>query len=80
MKTVVPQLYLPVTERCSRVPVVKMVRLLEIADSGVIQGFHMQVEDVHRCYREAYDNVRFLATLERHFRVSVAANQTVMTP
>ena len=47
-----------------------MVRLLEIVDSGVIQGFHMQVEDVHRCYREAYDNVRFLATLERHFRVS----------
>ena len=49
--------------------VVKMVRLLEMVDSSVIQGFHMQVDDVHRCYREAYDNVRFLATLERHFRV-----------
>ncbi|XP_037090995.1 dynein heavy chain 10, axonemal-like [Pollicipes pollicipes] len=48
--------------------VVKMVQLLELVDSSVIQGFHMQVEDVQRCHREAYDNVRFLATLERHFK------------
>ena len=39
--------------------VVKMVRLLEMVDSTIIQGFHMQVDDVNRCYREAYDNVRF---------------------
>jgi dynein heavy chain len=49
----------------------KVKRLLEIlayVDSPAGAGFENQRQDLAKLYNEAKDNVRFLSTLERHFK------------
>jgi dynein heavy chain len=50
--------------------VMKMVELLEQSSdhANLVQQFKAQWSELTRLYLEAKDNVKFLATLERHFK------------
>ena len=45
-----------------------MIRALEKAESSLLSGFNYQFSELEKRYIEAKDNVKFLTTLERHFK------------
>ena len=45
-----------------------MIRVLEKAESSLLSGFNYQFSELEKRYIEAKDNVKFLTTLERHFK------------
>ncbi|CAH1233746.1 DNAH10 [Branchiostoma lanceolatum] len=52
-----------------KIPVVKkMLTILTKADSPFVQSFESERADLTKFFVEAKDNVRFLSTLERHFK------------
>ena len=46
----------------------RMIRVLEKAESSLLSGFNYQFSELEKRYIEAKDNVKFLTTLERHFK------------
>jgi len=46
----------------------RMVEVLERCDSQLLPAFHTQYSELEKRYVEAKDNVKFLTTLERHFK------------
>lgn len=51
--------------------VVKMLDILgQKTDATALANFKMARDELTKYYTEAKDNVRFLTTLERHFKVS----------
>ncbi|KAG8456021.1 hypothetical protein GDO86_001999 [Hymenochirus boettgeri] len=46
----------------------KILSVLSIADPGVVQNLELTVTELAKYHVEAADNVRFLSTLERHFK------------
>lgn len=55
-------------EQLNNNSVKKMVEVLEVVDSPVLQAFKTVTNDLTKQYNEAKDNVKFLTTLERHFK------------
>ncbi|KAE8635010.1 hypothetical protein XENTR_v10002490 [Xenopus tropicalis] len=52
-----------------KLPLVKKIlSVLSIADPGVVQNLELTVNELAKYHVEAADNVRFLSTLERHFK------------
>lgn len=51
--------------------VVRVSDLLELAKSPIIDGFIHYLVDLKRYYIQARDNVKFLSTILRHFKVKV---------
>ena len=45
-----------------------MIQVLEKAESSLLSGFNYQFSELEKRYIEAKDNVKFLTTLERHFK------------
>ena len=48
----------------------KYLFVLTKADSVVVQNFEIHRAELSNFHTEAKDNVRFLSTLERHFKVA----------
>ena len=46
----------------------RMIKVLEKAESSLLSGFAFQFSELEKRYVEAKDNVKFLTTLERHFK------------
>lgn len=58
--------------------VVNMLDVLRSEDSQFLQGFEVHLNDLKNLYTEAKDNVKFLTTLERHFKnVSMGSLSTI---
>ena len=45
-------------------------------DAGLVSAFHVQAGELAKLAAEARDNLKFLATLERHFQVQQPARST----
>jgi len=59
--------------------VVQMVTVLKSADSPILNTFHFHFQELTKLYLEAKDNVKFLTTLERHFKyLATGSFQTVI--
>lgn len=53
-----------------KLPVVKKVlHVLEIANTGIVDNLQVVINELSKHHVEAVDNVRFLSTLERHLKV-----------
>ena len=57
-----------VTEQLQTPKVGRMLDLLEYVDSQAIPVFRIQEGELNKLHLEAKDNVKFLSTLERHFK------------
>ena len=55
-----------------------MIKVLELSNGIRIQPFSMQLKELLHLYTEAKDNVKFLTTLERHFKNIESGNLTTM--
>eukprot|EP00741_Cyanophora_paradoxa_P015322 tig00000194_g14791.t1 len=56
----------------------KMLEVLEMNDSQLLPGFKYQMGELMKYYIEAKDNVKFLTTLERHFKNISGGNLTII--
>jgi len=58
--------------------VTSMLDVLRNEDAQFLQGFEVHLNDLKNLYTEAKDNVKFLTTLERHFKnVSMGSLSTI---
>jgi dynein heavy chain len=55
-------------EQTKQEKIKKILEILTYVDSPAGSGFESQRQDLAKLYNEAKDNVRFLSTLERHFK------------
>jgi dynein heavy chain len=46
----------------------KMIEVMRVYDAQLLPGFDDQFQELTKLYMEAKDNVKFLTTLERHFK------------
>ena len=60
LSAVCEQLELPIVK--------KMLQVLKVAEVSVLSSFEQHRIELNKFYTEAKDNVRFLSTLERHFK------------
>jgi dynein heavy chain len=60
LSTLYEQLNLPIVHK-----IVKVLSVAQIASSNVLET---QLGELNKIYLEAKDNVKFLSTLERHFK------------
>eukprot|EP01084_Bolivina_argentea_P019522 36286_1 len=66
-------------EQLTRTEFRLMINILEIASTVRVQPFSLQLKELLHLYTEAKDNVKFLATLERHFKNIESGNlQTII--
>ena len=55
-----------------------MIKVLEISNAVRVQPFSIQLKELLHLYTEAKDNVKFLATLDRHFKNIESGNLNTM--
>lgn len=60
-----------IVEQLKKPMVVRVSDLLELAKSPIIDGFIHYLVDLKRYYIQARDNVKFLSTILRHFKVKI---------
>lgn len=60
------------TEQLKLPTVKKVLDVLKTADAPVIDSLDLVISELSKHHVEAVDNVRFLATLERHLKVREA--------
>jgi dynein heavy chain len=46
----------------------QMLQVMKVVDNPQLTGFHVHFSELSKLYLEAKDNVKFLTTLERHFK------------
>ena len=56
----------------------KMIKVLELVEADMISNFKYQFSELSKLYIEAKDNVKFLTTLERHFKNIVNGSFTTI--
>jgi dynein heavy chain len=66
------------TEQLNGVSIVKMLKVLELVEASSLSSFNFHYSELTRLYIEAKDNVKFLATLERHFKNVQSGNLTTI--
>ena len=60
------------TEQLKLPIVLKMLDVLSLKnDTTALSNFQMSKDELNKYFIEAKDNVRFLTTLERHFKVEI---------
>ena len=62
--------FVALLEQLKRPEVLHMLNILRIAKNPVVDNFDMAKTELKKYSIEARENVRFLSTLERHFKVS----------
>ncbi|XP_022902554.2 dynein axonemal heavy chain 10 [Onthophagus taurus] len=58
-----------ITEQLKKPRSVRICRLLEMANSNIISGFDYYKDDLKKVYSQARDNVKFLSTVLRYFKI-----------
>tara|TARA_B100000795_G_scaffold255901_1_gene227926 strand:- start:11823 stop:14474 length:2652 start_codon:yes stop_codon:yes gene_type:complete len=56
------------TEQLNGSAIASMLKVLELVEASSLPSFRFHYSELTRLYIEAKDNVKFLATLERHFK------------
>lgn len=55
-----------------------IIKVMELADVPAMTDFKIQLQDLMKLYIEAKDNVKFLTTLERHFKSIASGNLSMI--
>lgn len=55
------------------------LQVLKLAENGHLNTFHFHFGELTKLYMEAKDNVKFLSTLERHFKHLTDGSFTVVS-
>ena len=66
------------TEQLNGQSIGKMLKVLELVEASSLPSFKFHYSELTRLYIEAKDNVKFLATLERHFKNVHSGNLTTI--
>lgn len=64
----------PLSEQLKQPVVKKILEVMTNADPVTVQNLELTVAELNQYHVESVDNVRFLSTLERHFKVSQHSN------